>query len=248
MSFNVRDSDTGTGAEDLTAPAPPIASAPGLVLGGMENAKVLLATHLQTALPPVITALRSILDVPPATSLQNLLPMPDKILPFEPPALDADTLATTYTEGATALIYVSCMRLLSFRMTNQGPPDWEARYAMSVITWVKAQLWEDTIAASNNLVTAVRACLLAGGQVGLGQPDYMRIDVNTYTEVATEPEDVRGNRHVRPSAAQFQMRVLETLTIPPIADVTDVNMPITMLTAFSTLPNAGFNTGPFEVG
>jgi hypothetical protein len=244
----VTDSETGAAVEQILSVRPPVISEPGLPMGGMENAKVVLGTWLADNLPAYIVAGRAIMSVPAATSVTNLLPDVGAVLTYEPPALDASNLETSYTAGATALLYVSCMRLTSLKMIGIGPsgdPEWWATYPMQIITWVKSQNWADTIAASNNLITAVRSCLLSGGHFGLDRPDYIKLDPNSYSENATEPELVQGNRHVRPAVANISMALRETMITPPLGVTSEVTVNESILSEFSTLPDRAIFAGPF---
>ena len=182
------------------------------MMSGPWSAKEYVSSYLQVDLPKRIVSYRNLWNLD-----DNRLPLPEKYLPYEPPALDHWPMVIT--------VNLSTPQMLRTDYTDGLNPVYRVAYNMRTYVWVRQGSAELATESRDRLVTVVRASLLdRQSLVSLDDEDHdLLLDETTLREEYSDITYVKGDRAVCGAFLAYTIHLNEAITRRNIFDPTEGN-------------------------
>jgi len=182
------------------------------MMSGPWTAKEYISSYLQSDLPKRIVSYRNLWNLD-----DNRLPLPERYLPYEPPALDNWPIIIT--------VNLSTPQMLRTDYVDGANPVYRVAYNMRSYVWVRQSSAEMATESRDRLVTVVRAALLdRQSLVSLDDEDHdLLLDETTLREEYSDITYVKGDRAVCGAFLAYTLHLNEAIVRRNIFDPTEDN-------------------------
>lgn len=198
------------------------------MMSGPWTAKEYISSYLESDLPRRIVSYRNLWNLD-----DNRLPIPEKYMSYEPPALDHWPIVITVnlsTPGMTRTDY-----------TDGLNPIFRVAYNMRSYLWVRQSSAEMATESRDRLITVMRAALLDRPSLVSADDENhdMILDETTLREEYSDITYVKGDRAVCGAFLAYTLHlneavVRENIFNPTTQNQTDINLTSVILTRTTT--------------